>query len=174
MSTPKLTVITGGKRPSKSKPSTPKPLSDKERAADSDEFADALILMCSLIEKHHPEVKFDGRSKASLRVVDMFGTPEVHVVISPTIVDFETLSRKAKGLKKPVNCRHPRKGLKLGPRMLGRWGTWPTEVCGGCGSWRILGHKPGPFKPGPVPSRRDYPRLWQDMDKGIVDSEEGE
>lgn len=42
-------------------------------------------------------------------------------------------------------CTHPRAKIKPGPRVPGRWGSHPTEVCE-CGAWRSTLHVAGPWR----------------------------
>jgi len=56
-------------------------------------------------------------------------------------------------------CRHPVAAVAKGPRCPTRWGSWPTEVCGLCGYYRLdlpfLMPRPQ-WEKGPVPKYEDY------------------
>ncbi len=42
-------------------------------------------------------------------------------------------------MKRP-KCRHPKAARGEGPRYPASYGSWATEVCGRCGSWRVEVH----------------------------------
>ena len=56
----------------------------------------------------------------------------------------------------PTGCGHNPEFVKEGPKVALRWGSGPTEVCGACGMYRTMHHKPGPWLPGPVKP------IWED------------
>jgi len=53
-------------------------------------------------------------------------------------------------------CRHPANLRTPGPRIPASYGSWPTEICWGCASYRILAPPPPcKWQKGPPPMTRE-------------------
>jgi hypothetical protein len=52
-------------------------------------------------------------------------------------------------------CSHPPDSIVEGPRIPHRWGSGPCQICTACGGWRSTLHAPGPWWPGPLPTKDD-------------------
>lgn len=47
---------------------------------------------------------------------------------------------------KDSKCGHPKDKRKEGPRIPAVYGSWATEICKKCKSWRELGHITGKWR----------------------------